>query len=143
MKSLRAALVVLLIAGMIAAGCGRSGRPRVKTAKVSGTVKLDGSPLEGAQVNFVAQSYAGVATTDSSGRYELDAEPGENTVYIRKYEGMGSSFDETMLTESDTGRDIGGPKQLVPAQYSDPAKTELKFTVPDRGSKEADFDLSS
>lgn len=119
-------------------GCGKSGRPEVETVAVSGTVQLDGSPLEGAEVNFLAADYAGVATTDASGKYQMKAQPGENKVYIRKYEG---DYDPTM-TGSDTGGG-GGPKQLVPAKYSDPDKTELKFTVPNDDVNNADFQLTS
>lgn len=130
-----------MIAGisvLVATGCGRSGRPRIETVAVSGTVQLDGQPLEGAEVNFLTAEYAGIATTDASGKYRMTAQPGENKVYIRKYEG---DYDPTM-TGSDTGGG-GGPKQLVPAKYSDPDKTELKFTVPDDDVDNADFQLTS
>lgn len=93
-------------------------------------------------MNFSAAEYAGIATADASGKFELEAQPGENTVYIRKYEGISGSFDETMLSEGDAAGG-GGPKQLVPPKYSDPAKTELKFSVPEDGTDSASFDLTS
>ncbi|MBI2480803.1 MAG: hypothetical protein HYV60_19900 [Planctomycetia bacterium] len=113
----------------------------MKTAKIAGTVQLDGKPLADAQVNFLAAEYAGVATTDASGHYELEAQPGENTIYIKKFEGVGPDFDETMIVESDMPG--GGPKQLIPSKYSEPSKTELRFTVPESGSEAANFELSS
>jgi hypothetical protein len=135
--------VAFAAAVVIVSGCGPARRPTVETAKVSGTVKLDGAPLDGAQVNFVAADYAGLATTDSSGHYELDAQPGENTVYIRKFEGNLGSDPRGLELQSDTGEGNVGPKQLLPPKYSDPEKTELKFTVPDAGATNADFGLSS
>lgn len=129
----------LSIAVVAVVGCGPS-RPTVKTAPVSGTVIVDGKPVEGAQVNFLATDYAGVAKTDASGKYQLEAQPGENSIYIVKYNTDDPNFDETMMAGSDAG---GGPKQLLPPKYSDSSQTELRFTVPDEGSTEANFDLRS
>jgi hypothetical protein len=141
MKRSALMFVVFVLTAVVTSGCG--GGSKVETAKVSGTVQLDGKPLDGAEVNFVAEEYAGIATTDSSGNFELEAQPGENTVFISKYEGADPSFDETMISESDTGGPAEGPKQMVPEKYSDASKTELKFTVPDDGSTDANFDLST
>lgn len=136
-------LVVLAIVTLVA-GCGRGRRTTVEVFKVSGTVKLDGQPLGDAEVNFLGQEYAGVAKTGPDGSYELEAQAGENTVYIRKFEGVGPGFDATMLdSRSDTPGGAGGPKQVVPAKYSDPGASELRFTVPEDGSNEANFDLTS
>ncbi len=137
-KLVVSALVVCFVMSL-ASGCGPAKRPTVKTAKISGTVKLKGQALAGATVNFLAADYAGVATTDAAGHYELDAQPGENTIYITKYEGVGPDFDETMTVESDMPG--GGPKQLVPKEYSEASSSTLRFTVPDEGSEAADFDL--
>lgn len=132
-------IFVFLSAVIVMVGCGPS-RPVVKTAPVSGTVLVDGKPVEGAQVNFLATDYAGVAKTDAAGKYQLEAQPGENSIYIVKFNTDDPNFDETMVVGSDAG---GGPKQLLPPKYSDSSQTELRFTVPDEGSTEANFDLSS
>jgi len=134
--------LVLLMLVVLVAGCGPARRPTVKTAKVSGTIKMDGQPLADAQVNFLAAEYAGVANTDATGHYELEAQPGANKVYVVKYEGVGPNFDETMIGSSDAPG-ASGPKQLVPKKYSEPASTELEFTVPDAGSTDANFELTS
>lgn len=135
--------LVLLALVTLAVGCGRGRRTTVDVVKVSGVVKLDGQPLADAEVNFLGQQYAGVAKTGSDGRYELEAQPGENTVYIRKFEGVGPSFDATMLdSRSDSPGGPAGPKQVVPKKYSDPGASELRFTVPEDGSSEADFDMT-
>ncbi len=135
--------VVLLPVVIVALGCGSAKRPTVKTVKLSGTITMDGQPLEGAQVNFLATEYAGVATTDASGRYELEGQPGENTVYIRKFEGVGADFDATMMDSVSDAGGGGGPRQMVPARYSDPSQTELRYVVPDRATSDANFELSS
>ena len=57
---------------LIGGGCG--GRPTgfPETAPVTGTVTLDGSPLEGATVSFLpAEGRSSVGTTDGAGRYRL------------------------------------------------------------------------
>lgn len=133
------ALVVLVV------GCGRGRRPKVKVVKVSGIIQLDDQPLGGAEVNFLGPEYAGIATTGPDGSYELEAQAGENTIFIRKFEGLPPGFDATMVDSvSDTpGGGGGGPKQLVPSKYSDAGTSELRFTVPDRGARDANFDLKS
>ncbi len=137
-------LIQTLIVGAVACsimGCGPAGRPTIPTVAVSGTVTMAGKPLEGAEVNFMTAEYAGVATTDASGHYAMEAQAGENTVYVSKYDmkDLDPDFDATMVGEGDMPGD--GPKQLVPKKYSDPDETELKFTVPDEGTEAADFDL--
>jgi hypothetical protein len=122
-------------------GCGPQGRPTVKTAPVSGVIKMDGQPLVGAQVNFLNSDYAGVSETDSSGRFEMTAQPGSNKVFVVKYQGTGGTFDATMIGGGDTAG--SGPKQLVPPKFSDPSKTELTFNVSDAGNSDANFEITS
>ncbi len=136
-------VIQTLILGVVACsimGCG-GGRPTIPTVEVSGTVTMGGQPLEGAEVNLMTDEYAGVATTDASGHYATEAQVGENTVYVSKYDmtDVDPDFDETMVGEGDMPG--AGPKQLVPKKYSDPEKTELKFTVPEEGTEAANFDL--
>jgi hypothetical protein len=135
--------LVFLIFAALMVGCGPKRRPTVETTKVSGTIQMDGKPLDGAQVNFLGADFAGVATTDASGHYELDAQPGENKIYVTKMTGLPPGWDETMLPGASDAPGATGPKQLVPKKYSDPFDTELKFTVPEDGSTDANFDLTS
>lgn len=129
----------LLACILLLVGCGPSGRPKIQTAPVSGTVQVDGKPLANAKVNFLTKEYAGIAETDANGNFQMEAQPGENTVYIVKY--SDPNFDETMIGGSDTPG--SAPKQVLPEKFSDAAKSELRFTVPDGGSTEANFDLKS
>jgi hypothetical protein len=63
-----AATLVLLV--VVFAGC--SDRGGFKLAKVTGTVKLDGAPVEGAGLEFISDA-GGVAygRTDTSGEYYM------------------------------------------------------------------------
>jgi hypothetical protein len=135
--------IVCLVFVLLISGCGPDRRPTVETTKVSGTVQVDGKPVDGAKVNFLGVEYAGVATTDANGHYELDAQPGENKVYVVKLTGVPPGWDETMLPGASDAPGAGGPKQLLPKKYSDQFETELRFTVPEDGSNAANFDLTT
>jgi hypothetical protein len=129
-------LVVVLV------GCG--GGPKVKVVKVSGVVRLDDQPISGAEVNFLGPEFAGIATTGPDGRFELEAQTGENKIFLSKLEGGPPGIDPRFLASSMEGSSgAGGPKQVFPAKYSDPSAGELRFTVPDQGASDANFDLKS
>lgn len=144
---------------VVVSGCGKSeeGTP---TVGVSGTVTLDGEPLEGAEVHFLAENFASTGMTGADGRYELvqGAPPGENTVYIRKpMPGSELAGDpvETGLDElqmqlgeegvSDEPATVGAPPadDQIPPRFSDPEKTTLTYQVPEGGTDNADFRLQS
>jgi len=129
------------------AGCGPSGP---NTVQVSGTVKVKGQPVEGVEVQFISEQFAGFGKTDAEGKFQLTpgAVPGPNKVCFRK-------FDAGQLKEDpDAGMDAGqfaamqqaqGPqmavKQLIPPEFSDAATTKMEFTVPPEGTTAADFEL--
>lgn len=131
------AMVVLWAA--MASGCGGA-----RTAPVSGTVNLDGKPLAGATVSFtpLAGDAGGVGgsagKTDEQGRYTLrtivedrpGAAVGKHRVVINLYK------------ENPNNPDQAG-KELVPARYSNNAKSELSCEVPSGGNNAANFDLKS
>ncbi|HID22366.1 MAG TPA: carboxypeptidase regulatory-like domain-containing protein [Planctomycetaceae bacterium] len=153
---LTAGLAMLVVLGC--AGSEQSSGP--KTADVSGTVYLDGKPLAGADVHFVSPDgkFVGYGQTDSQGKYTLvqGAVPGKNKVFISKLE-MGESelnpeegidpgqmeAAAAALGTGEAGAEEGGPKQLIPEAYSDPEKTKLTFDVPEGGTSEAEFRLTS
>lgn len=117
---------------------------------------MDGQPLANATVNFVNEQLTATGMTDDEGRFTLGggAVPGTNTVVISKWSG-----NMDMYATEDGGVDMeqlaaagmaapgakaqDAPKQLVPAAYSDPAKTSLTFDVPSDGSDVANFELLS
>jgi hypothetical protein len=130
------ALVLMVV------GCG--GGSKVKVAKVSGVIRLDDQPISGAEVNFLGPEFAGIATTGPDGRYELEAQVGENKVYLSKLEGGPPGIDRRFLASSMEGSGGAGKiKQVFPTKYSDSSASELRFTVPESGSSDANFDLKS
>ncbi|HCS53380.1 carboxypeptidase-like regulatory domain-containing protein [Rubinisphaera sp.] len=120
-------------------GCGGSSGPPL--GNVSGTVTLDGKPLEDATVTFYpGEGRSAIGTTDASGNYTLQfnqdragAPIGENIVSI-------TTKREPYHDESNTGNDIEGRKEVVPLRYH--AKSELKADVKS-GSNTFNFDLES
>jgi hypothetical protein len=154
-------LVLVGIALGMTIGCGPPVVVRPATFQVTGTVTLDGSPVEGAAVSFVPApgGTAAAGTTDASGKYTLTtfeggdgALPGEYSVKIAKYEGgpvatgTASEGDEGMMTAEYDAQaqgqetDDAGPKNLLPEKYNDESTSELKATVTE-GTNSFDFVL--
>ena len=137
-----------LIAGTIAlaVGCGASGPP---TAPVSGTVLVDGKPVEGVEVHFSTDTVAATGMTDASGKFELPAgaSPGPNKVWLRKFVGGDPALLEMDAEQLAAMTTAGGgakvPKPLLPPKYSDPAATVLTFDVPASGTTDAKIEASA
>ena len=141
-------LLVLLV--IVTLGCGEAGPP---TVRVSGVVMLNGKPVEGVEVHFEGENFSGYGKTDAEGTYRLvqGAAVGSNRVYFSKMTGgppgamQVEGIDETQL--QIMAEAAGGvapaniPRQTIPSEYSDPAKTKLTFTVPSGGTDAANFDL--
>lgn len=133
-------------------GCGNS-ESGPETAAVSGTVYLDGAPASGVEVNFINGEYTAFGRTDAEGRYEVvaGAAVGENKVYFTKYTGVKVEMDAAngmdegqLLAMQNSGvRASRAPKQVIPAEYSDPTNTKVLYVVPDGGAEEADFKIST
>lgn len=139
-------------------GCGGGGSGP-KTERVSGTVTLQGKPLEGATVYFMTDKSSGFGKTNAEGHYELvqGAVAGQNKVYISK-----RKLPEGVNLDPEAGMDLGqidaaaaagendrSPKsakkqstgEQVPEEFSNPQKSKLTFDVPSGGSTSADFRL--
>ena len=129
------------------AGCGPSGP---KTVQVSGTLKIKGQPVEGVEVQFVTEKFAGFGKTNAEGKFQLvpGAIPGSNKVCFRKFDGG------QLKDDPQAGMDAGQfaamqqvqdaevtVKQLIPPEYGNAATTKVEFTVPPEGTTTADFDL--
>lgn len=135
------------------AGCGGSTQPG--TVPVSGTVKFDGQPLEGATISFLTAEEGRSTKTDKEGYYEFASslKPLKYRVVVSKFEGVGgvtfdseAGMDEGQLMamgmSDPTGETAAAvAKQLIPANYSSQTNSELSFTVPEGGTQEANFEL--
>jgi len=149
----------LLLSLAVVLGCG--GEPdKIKVIPVTGTVTLDGKPLEEATVTFLPQTAQGVAaaaTTDKNGHYVLQtagahrpgAAPGQYTVTIMKIEVKPLRTQEESFAQAKSQGANAMPlpttesKQLLPAKYRNPALSGFTATVSDSGKNSFDFDVKS
>jgi len=139
---------------LAAIGCGKSDKP--KTAPVSGTVTMEGKPLEGAVVTFygvTGRLSPASGTTNAQGYYELGfagnkgAEPGMYNVVIAHY----TNADGTPIkADKESGMDVeqliqqGKAIQDLPATYSDLPQTVLQnYEVKLGQSHKFDFKLNA
>jgi hypothetical protein len=132
-----------VLAALLVLSTGCDSGP-YKTARVSGRVTLNGSPLADAAVTFQPVATKGKdpgpgsgGVTDADGRYTLTlvgkttrgAVVGKHKVLI------------TMYQKDDPADDRPKPVKRLPKRYN--SKTELQFEVPSGGSDSADFNLKA
>jgi len=137
-------------------GCGGGADDGPPRASVSGSVTINGKPVEGLEVHFINPDHPNNGTfgvTDSKGKYKFvkGAVVGLNNVFFSKVEGGDPSFlneegmDETQLEAMNIGgpqsrKSDTGPKQIVPKEYTAGA-SKLTFEVPAGGTSKANFEL--
>ena len=140
----------VLVSSLLLAGCG-DGSPT--TYSVTGVVKHNSTPVEGAIVSFVPNGTDGqtaTSTTDASGKYTLSAIPGDYKVSVTKYEGGGpaassgggtAGADGEMPADYTGASDAPAPqyKNLLPTKYSNAESSGLTATV---GSKAETLDFN-
>ncbi len=130
------------VAVLVVAGCGAE----YDVAPVSGRVTLDGQPLAGASVSFQpiveqgTDSLVGLGSygkTDGDGRFHL-------TLIDTDAAGaaVGRHRVQISFTEGDPNSDSGGVIDHVPLRYRG-VDTPLSFTVPEEGSEQANFELTT
>ncbi|MFM8827000.1 MAG: carboxypeptidase-like regulatory domain-containing protein [Actinomycetota bacterium] len=122
--------LVLLLAALACIGCGSPARPPL--GEVSGTVTLDGQPLQRALVTFVPIAGPGRtshAYTDSDGRYSL--------AYLRNI--PGADVGQHVVRITTVSEEFRGRERL-PARYH--AQSTLIATV-ESGTNTHDFSLTS
>ena len=120
-------LILSCLLSIAASGCSQDDRPAL--APVSGSVTLDGQPLERAAVLFrPTEGRASRGLTDAEGRFEL--------TYLRDIKGaiLGShQVSITTRTEID-------PEERIPQKYN--VRTTLTREVEDK-QNEFEFALES
>lgn len=142
-KSLTVAGCCLLGLALVAqSGCGPS---LPKTVPVSGTIKLNGKPIEGASVSFIRDSGGriGYGISDAQGQFKIStfgtedgATLGRHKVVVAKVDLQGLSVPKV---EVEQNAEIGEPlleqkgawkpKSLLPEKYSNPETTDLFVEV--------------
>jgi len=142
----RVFFAVSVAAAIACAGCGGSD---FDMAPVSGTVTLDGKPLEGATILFIPVASGGSETgpassgvTDAEGKFTLMG-PGETAgAVLGKHQVMITTVsEEGGDSESDDIYSDAASQEKLPARYN--AATTLDFEVPSGGSDAANFDTTS
>jgi hypothetical protein len=159
-KSITNIALFFVVTGLlIIQGCG--GNP-LGTVRVSGTVTLDGNPVEGGSVSFIPAGGEGresFAITDAHGRFVLTtpgtdtgsgAIPGEYHVSLSKWsdplegintDGMGIAEAEAEILRHFP-RGLPSPENLLPARYSNRTETPISpVTVQRGGRNNFTFDL--
>jgi hypothetical protein len=136
-------LVGFLFALSFVAGCGRGQQGPVH-ASVSGTVKLDGKPIEQGSVLFTpAEGVKGMAAGGviENGRYQLSSQRGPtlgmNRVEIHAAKKSGRKIPKPM---SSTGEMIDEAIDAVAPQFN--SQTTLRVEIKP-GDNTADFEVAS
>lgn len=125
-------------------GCG-SGEPAPKLVSVSGTITLDGKPLDGATLAFIPSKSRQVqpswAYTDAAGKYALKTPEGNSGVQEGEYRIVISKLvmhDGSPIPPGSQTAAVDG-RELVPHPHSDPRETKNVAIV----TKEGDiFDVA-
>lgn len=133
----RTGVLLTMVSMLGVTGCGGKTPP---TGYVSGVIKLNGQPLEGATVEFTPTTgRSSVAVTDSSGKYVLKytntvdgALIGEHTVRIST--GVAGS------ASNEGGASSAGMPERIPPSYN--AQSEVKADVKS-GNNTFDYDIDS
>lgn len=145
-----AAVLSLLVAASVSAGCGgdSSAGDRPKRVPAGGIVNYNGQPVADATVIFVpdGHQHAAVGRTDSSGRFQLQtfeandgAVPGEYKVSVRKVEvtseGASGGDDDAETEEAEE-------RSLLPERYASAESSQLTASVKEGESNDFPFELT-
>ena len=148
----------LLVFPVAFMGCGGGDLPT--TVPVTGTVTLDGNPVEGATVNFMSETENRLAsgTTDASGKFTLQTIVGSQTtpgavvgshgVAVLKSESGGQMTEDpkAMMEQMTTNPAITSdytPKYIIPAKYNNPTMSGIRVEVTQDGPNDITLELSS
>jgi hypothetical protein len=126
-------------------GCSSDGGRDAGTVAVSGTVKYNGQPVDGATVTFAnaAQSGApGAGVTGADGTYTFRAKPGSYSVMVSKQSVAANTQPASMeQAVAEAAKAAEEPKNQLPAIYSNTVESPLKAEVKASGTNSFDFEL--
>jgi hypothetical protein len=144
----RPSLVLLFgaVASLVLLGCSGAGAPP-GSVSVSGTVTLDGKPVDQAAVAFIGNEGARLATasTDNAGKFTIQAALGKNVVTVAKESPNptpASDAPQTMPSDGEYQRLVLAVKSAFPSKYGDPKTSGISFDVT-QGMKPVEVVLSS
>ncbi len=126
------------------------------TVDAEGVVTLDGTPVAGAAVVFVAadgSSNSASALSDPQGKFSLNAfdyktgaVPGIYRAIVTKNEEVTTAEGQLEGEEAEHAAEGDsqqlGVKNVMPSKYQQPS-AELEFTIPESGTKDLKLDLTS
>lgn len=119
--------IICLAAIVLATGCTPKLPPKPETYPVHGTVKLQGSPVHGGDIEFLPVDVNAVgiearSVISKDGEYKASSfadqpgmVPGEYKVRLRQYVGMPGS--------------LGVEPTTIPKKYLEYDTSELKYTI--------------
>jgi hypothetical protein len=142
-KSIGAVVVLIACVGLL--GCG--SKDSVNRLPVSGTVNLDGAPLDQGLIQFEPQQGAeklvNASAAVKSGAYALSAEgglvPGAYKVSISSQPPAAPLPSDPVKAMEEAAK--APPAERLPAKYN--VNTELQVDVKQDGANKFDFDLKS
>jgi hypothetical protein len=127
----RVAVVATVLAGFLT-GC-KSSSSGPNLVAVKGTVNLDGKPMEGGEIRFIAPGQPAVVIEIKSGAFSGKAPAGKNTVeVVWDQDGPANPMDPSTRIKVNT----------VSPQFSGPNST-LSADVPAGGASDLKFDVTS
>lgn len=144
---------LMAVVAALTLGCGGGGKnPGAEgIVPASGTLTLAGVPLEGASVTFSDDAgRGGSAFSRQGGKFAIctfgDGDgtlPGEYTVMVSKIEVDYGISNEEIARRESSGEPIPKGKEtyFVPTKYGSKSTSDIRVTVPPKGSKTLTIDL--
>lgn len=112
--------LVALFGSVVLAGCGPAEAP---SGTVSGTVNLDGTPLESGEITFISSNGGAASGAITNGQFKLDG-----SLPLGEYKvGVGAA----PLTEAPgaEGDSAAPPASSVPAGYHTPSSSGITQNI--------------
>ena len=141
----------LVLVCLVACTPGCNGKKLPTIVKAEGTVTLDGALVENATILFLSEKhpYHAVGNTDGQGRFVM-------RVVMPEYKGKAGALPgdyrvemtKSVMGDKKPGVSDDEPVNInlrneLPLKYASISTSELKITVPDTGSDQLKFELTS